>query len=157
MRSTHKVDPAVQVIHIFIDGTCRMCNGFADFVANRKQRNLDVRFGALHSLLHSSVLARWGITQSKAESIAVIREGECLLEAPAILAILACLERPWPLVGTILGFLPTRATTLLYRAVSSKRYQLFGRATACTAIDVFQPGASAHSSKVTQAEELRNG
>jgi predicted DCC family thiol-disulfide oxidoreductase YuxK len=54
-----------------------------------------------------------------------------LVRSAAVLALLAQLPAPWPVLATILGWIPRRIRDLGYRLVARLRYRFFGRLDAC--------------------------
>jgi predicted DCC family thiol-disulfide oxidoreductase YuxK len=86
------------------------------------------------------LLARHGIDLANSEpgpgTIVVVRdfggpEERLLVRSEAVLALLAELPRPWPVVAAGLRWLPRPVCNLGYRLIARWRYRIWGRLESC--------------------------
>ena len=116
-------EPARPVI--LFDGVCHLCNGFVQFVL---QRDPTAQF-AFAPLV--SEFARQRLGALHLDSIVLVEGGKVAYAEMAVRRILSRLERPWPWVARIAGWLPAPLLAWGYRFVARHRYRLFGREEVC--------------------------
>ena len=110
---------------ILFDGVCHLCNGFVQFVL---QRDPTAQF-AFAPLV--SEFARQRLGALHLDSIVLVEGGKVAYAEMAVRRILSRLERPWPWVARIAGWLPAPLLAWGYRFVARHRYRLFGREEVC--------------------------
>ena len=123
------------------DGQCGLCNRMVRWLVRRDSQDR-LRFVASESAKVAGLLARHGINLPDPESgpatILVVREfghpaEVVLVRSEAVLALLAELPRPWPVVAAVLGLIPRPVRDLGYRLISRWRYRFWGRLESCPA------------------------
>jgi predicted DCC family thiol-disulfide oxidoreductase YuxK len=124
---------------VIFDGQCGLCNRTVRWLVHRDQRDR-LRFVAFESTSVAELLARQGIDAPDSESgsatILAVREfGHAtevvLVRSEAVLALLAELPRPWPLVAAVLRWIPRPVHDMGYRLIARWRYVLWGRLAQC--------------------------
>ena len=106
---------------ILFDGVCQLCNGFVQFVL---PRDPDGHF-AFAPLQSEFARRRLGVMHL--DSIALAESGEVVYAEIAVLRILSRLNRPWPWLAQMVGWLPGPLLAWSYRFVARHRYRMFGR------------------------------
>ncbi len=127
---------------VLFDGHCGLCDRTVRWLLRRDSQDR-LRFAASESPQSAKVaglLARQGIgtpdTESSPATILVVRDFGHLAEvilvrSEAVLALLAELPRPWPLVAAVLRWIPRPMRDLGYRLVARWRYRIWGRLESC--------------------------
>jgi predicted DCC family thiol-disulfide oxidoreductase YuxK len=124
---------------VIFDGHCGLCTRTVRWLLRRDRRDR-LRFIASESAKVAGLLARHGIGAPDANSgpstILVMREfshsAEPVLErSDALLAILAELPRPWPVVAAVLRWIPRPMRDMNYRLIARWRYRIWGRLESC--------------------------
>lgn len=124
---------------LIFDGHCGLCNGTIRWLLRRDSQDR-LRFVASESAKVDGLMTRHGISSPEAKAgpttILVVREfgqpEERVLEgSEAILALLAEVPRPWPLVAAALGWVPRPVLDLGYRLIARWRYRVWGRLESC--------------------------
>ena len=110
---------------ILFDGVCHLCNGFVQFVLPR-DRASHFAFAPLQS-----EFARRRLGVVPLDSIVLAESGELVHAEIAVLRILSRLNRPWPWLAQMAGWLPGPLLAWGYRFVARHRYRLFGRDEIC--------------------------
>jgi len=133
--SAHPVPPAGRHPPIvFIDGTCVLCSGFADFILRRDRRGV-VRVASLQGETAAAVLppdAR-GDGEAGPRSIVLWSDGRVIQKSEAVLTVLTMLgARNW--VGGVAAtgrWVPRAWRDRLYDMVARHRLRWFGRRAEC--------------------------
>jgi predicted DCC family thiol-disulfide oxidoreductase YuxK len=124
---------------VIFDGHCGLCNRTVRWLLRRDRRDR-LRFVAFDSAKVAELLTRHGISLPDAKSgpatILVVQEfghpaEQVLMRSEAVVALLAELPRPWPVVAAALGWLPRPMLDLGYRLVARWRYRIWGRSENC--------------------------
>ncbi|MGB9407829.1 MAG: DCC1-like thiol-disulfide oxidoreductase family protein [Terracidiphilus sp.] len=106
----------------------------------RRDRRDRLRFVASESAMAAGLLARHGISfpdskSSPATILVVLNAGglaeRVLARSEAVLALIAELPRPWPVVARVLGWIPRPVRDLGYRLIARWRYRIWGRLENC--------------------------
>jgi predicted DCC family thiol-disulfide oxidoreductase YuxK len=96
----------------------------------------------------ASLLARHGINSPDAESgpttiLAVLKFGDpaerVLARSEAVLALFGQLPRPWPVVATVMSWIPRPVRDVGYRLIARWRYRIWGRLEICTIPSADEP------------------
>jgi len=119
---------------ILYDGVCGLCNRLIQFLLKR-DRHDRLRFASLQSEFAATVLQRHGFDPADLDTVYVIlNNGETnervLARSDAILKAVTSLGGFWALapLGKVL---PRPVRDLVYRAVASNRYRVFGKSDSC--------------------------
>jgi predicted DCC family thiol-disulfide oxidoreductase YuxK len=124
---------------VVFDGHCGLCNRSVRWFLVRDRRD-QLRFTPSQSEPVADLLARHGLSTNDAltgpTSILVVRNAGSLseqvhLRSRAVLAILAELPRPWPVIAAVLRWIPRPLLDLAYRVVARWRYRIWGRLDTC--------------------------
>jgi predicted DCC family thiol-disulfide oxidoreductase YuxK len=124
---------------VLYDGRCGLCGSAVRWLL-RRDRQKRLRFAAFESARFAGLLARHGISAPAAargpETILVVREfgraAEAVLtRSQAVLALLAELPQPWPVVAAVLRLIPRPLRELGYRLVARWRTRIGGRMEVC--------------------------
>jgi len=124
---------------VIFDGRCGLCNRAVRWFLVRDRRDR-LRFAASESPRVAGLLERHGIcfegSGAGPGTILVMRdaggEAECVLvRSDAVMALLAELPQPWPLVAVLLGWIPRPSRDLGYRLIARWRYRIWGRLESC--------------------------
>ncbi len=116
---------------ILFDGVCHLCNRFVRFVLSRDPAS-HFAFAPLQS-----EFARQRLGAVHLDSIVLAESGQVVYAEIAVLRILSRLNRPWPWLAQMTGWLPGPLLAWGYRFVARHRYRLFGRDEICA---LPQPG-----------------
>jgi predicted DCC family thiol-disulfide oxidoreductase YuxK len=108
------------VTRLFYDGGCGLCHRAVRFVLRRDRRGC-IRVAPLGGSTFERLIpeaTRIGLPDSL-----VVRtvEGGCLVRSKALLHLLERMDPPWPGVGTLLAWIPTRLLDGLYDCVARLR------------------------------------
>ena len=124
---------------VIFDGRCGLCNRSVAWFLTR-DRNDRMRFVSSDAPAAGSLLGRHGLASFAAQGnsatiLVVVSPGtpaeRMLVRSAAVLELLARLPAPWPVLATVLGWIPYRLRDLGYRLVARFRYRLFGRLDEC--------------------------
>ena len=124
---------------VIFDGRCGLCNRSVGWFLTR-DRNDRMRFVPSDAPAAGALLDRHGLASfrdqgNSATILVAVSPGtpaeRMLVRSAAVLALLAQLPAPWPVLATILGWIPRRLRDLGYRLVARFRYRLFGRLDTC--------------------------
>jgi len=107
----------------------------------RRDRWDRLRFVAAESAIATELLARHGSNAPEGKSgpatiLVVLDFGEpaerVLARSEAVLALLGQLPQPWPVVATVMSWIPRPVRDLGYRLIARWRYRVWGRLEICT-------------------------
>lgn len=124
---------------VIFDGHCGLCLRSVQWLVARDRRDR-LRFVSAESAGISGLLVRHGFGESARmqlpRTILVVRGAgspteQILTRSGAILALLAELPRPWPVVAAVLRWVPRPLRDLAYGLIARWRYRLFGRVESC--------------------------
>lgn len=123
--SEAKSDPERQIV--FFDGVCALCNGSVNFLMKRDGHSR-LKFAPLQGTTAATVLP---VQDQQLNSIVVYDGTHCWRSSSAIVRILWSLPQPWPVLGTLLWFVPKPLRDFGYGLVARSRYRLFGKHETC--------------------------
>ena len=111
---------------VFFDGVCNLCNGFVNFLMERKA---PMAYASLQGTTAQRMLPRE--LREELSSVVYFREGEYLVRGKAITAIFKDLGGIYRFFGVALGALPGSLIDFMYESLAKKRYGLFGKRDTC--------------------------
>lgn len=123
--SEAKLDPVMRIV--FFDGECALCNGSVNFLIKR-DRHFRLKFAPLQGSTAGELLPDH---DQQLNSIVVYDGAHCWRRSSAIVRILWSLPYPWPVLGTLLWFVPKPLRDFGYGLVARSRYRLFGKHETC--------------------------
>jgi len=114
---------------ILFDGVCNFCNSSVNFII-RHDKKKRYKFAALQSNVGRMLSEKYGIDQSKIDSIILIENGDVFVKSSAILRITKSLNYLYPL---LFGFIiiPKFIRDGVYDFIARNRYKWFGKKEAC--------------------------
>ncbi|MGA2832517.1 MAG: DCC1-like thiol-disulfide oxidoreductase family protein [Terracidiphilus sp.] len=124
---------------VIFDGHCGLCNRSVRWLMRRDGRDR-LRFVASESEIAAALLARHQIDLPDAQSgpttiLVVLNFGEraerVLTRSDAVLSVLGQLPQPWPVIATVLGWIPRPVRDMGYRLIARWRYRIWGRLEIC--------------------------
>jgi predicted DCC family thiol-disulfide oxidoreductase YuxK len=121
---------------VVFDGVCVLCSRSMRFIATRDRAGV-IQFTAAQSRLGQALYRHHGLDPETFETFLYIEEGRTYAKLDAAAMIARRLGGVWPLAGWTALRLPSRLRDMLYDAVATRRYRIFGRTEAC-----FVPDAS---------------
>ena len=113
---------------IFFDGVCGLCNKFIDFVLPRDKAGL-FRFAPLQGETAKEFLS--AEDRESLKSVVLVDDGRQYKRSTAAVRILMKLGGFWKVVGFLGWLVPSPLRDLMYKAVASVRYRLFGKTETC--------------------------
>ncbi len=131
---SYRSDPAVppfpddRPIFVF-DGDCVLCSWWVQIIL-RYDRSRQYRLLAAGSALGQALYVHYGLDPVVYETNLLIMDGVALTKSEGSIRLAVELGFPWSLAA-VFRLLPRRLADLLYDAVASNRYRLFGRRDAC--------------------------
>ncbi len=114
---------------LFFDGECNLCNSTIDFVI-RRDRKRNFRYAALGSAVADSLLPDDLPEKHNLESFILLVEGKTYVRSEASLRVATWLPFPWNLCRLLL-LIPSVLRDPVYRFVSRRRYEMFGKRATC--------------------------
>ena len=114
---------------ILFDGVCNFCNSSVNFIIQHDKKK-HYKFSALQSDAGRLLSEKYGIDQSKIDSIILIENGDVFVKSSAILRITKSLNYLYPL---LFGFIiiPKFIRDGVYDFIARNRYKWFGKKEAC--------------------------
>ena len=133
MTDTERVEITGRTLILF-DGVCSLCNHTIRFLMSRDP-NGRLRFAPNESPLALDFLTRSGL-KAAPETVVVITNALTPIEhfytrSDASAEALRHLQRPWPLLGSLLSLVPRFLREAGYSLVARYRYRLFGKYDTC--------------------------
>lgn len=116
---------------IVYDGLCAMCSSSVRFVLRAGGPHGRHLFASAQSPLGEELYHRHGHRTENHTTLLLVQGGTCRTKSDAVLAILASLGGPWPLVGRAGRLLPGTWLDRCYDLVARNRYRIWGRLDAC--------------------------
>lgn len=116
---------------VLFDGCCRLCSGWARFVARHDRRHR-LRLCPMQSPAGQRLLERLGLPRHEYATLVVLQRGRAFTRTAAVARVFRALPAPWRWLGA-LEVLPRRFRDGCYDLVARNRYRLFGRHAACPA------------------------
>ena len=114
---------------VLFDGVCNLCNGAVNFIIDRDRENRFV-FGSLQSQEGQELIKKYQIPVRSLESMVLIEGRKYYLRSTAALRVAKNLSGIWP-VFSVFIIIPAFLRDLIYNAVASSRYVVFGRSDEC--------------------------
>ena len=114
---------------ILFDGVCKLCNAWSNFIICHDRRRR-FRLASVQSPEGKAVLAHFGYSTERFDTMLVVRNGDCLEKSDAFFAVMAELGWPWRF-ALVFRLLPRWLRNWMYDRIALNRYRLFGRYDAC--------------------------
>jgi predicted DCC family thiol-disulfide oxidoreductase YuxK len=114
---------------VLFDGVCNFCNSSVNFIIQHDKKKR-YKFAALQSDVGKNISEKFGIDQSKIDSIILVENGNVFVKSSAILRITKHLNYLYPL---LFGFIiiPKFIRDGVYDFIARNRYKWFGKKEAC--------------------------
>jgi len=114
---------------VLFDGVCNFCNSSVNFIIQHDKKKR-YKFAALQSNVGKMLSEKYGIDQSKIDSIILVENGGVFVKSSAILRITKHLNYLYPL---LFGFIiiPKFIRDGVYDFIARNRYKWFGKKEAC--------------------------
>jgi predicted DCC family thiol-disulfide oxidoreductase YuxK len=114
---------------ILFDGVCNLCNGFVQFIIKRDTKK-KFRFASLQSDAAKDLIEKHHLDSFQLKTVIFIQCNIVYTQSSAVLHIAKALGGFWKLlyVGIIV---PKSIRDYLYKFVSKKRYEWFGKSATC--------------------------
>lgn len=110
---------------MLFDGTCKLCNGWAEFVI-RHDRERRIQLVTVQSA-EGQQLLRWaGLPTDRFNTIVFIEDNQFSIRSEAMFRILAIMPAPWRWIR-LARIIPGAFRDWLYDRIALNRYRLFGR------------------------------
>lgn len=117
-------NPASEIV--FFDGVCNLCNGFVDFLIQRKP---PFKLSSLQGETAARLLPKNLTTELP--SVVFFSDGKILLQSAAALMAISRLGGKWTFISRVALFIPTPLRDLVYNWIARNRYAWFGRRETC--------------------------
>ena len=114
---------------LFFDGVCNLCVGVVQFVLKRNTQG-SVVFASLQSELGKALLHELNLPASELNTLYFVVNGTVYSESDGALKLCLELRRLWPMC-IVIWLVPGFIRNAVYRYVSKKRYEWFGRRASC--------------------------
>lgn len=111
---------------LFFDGTCNLCNGFVDFLIEKKP---DLSFSPLQGSTADHLVPEH--LKTTLSTVIYLRDGEFLIYSEAVIAVFCDLGGIYKLIGNLLKLFPPFIANWVYQFISKRRYGLFGKRETC--------------------------
>lgn len=111
---------------LLYDGTCGFCHATIRLILRHERRH-DLRFVPLQSELGQKLLAQHSLPMDPETVVLLTEDGRSHVRSNAALGVWQLMGGSWPALACIARFVPRILRDLVYRAVASTRYRLFGR------------------------------
>ena len=115
---------------ILFDGVCNLCESTVQLVI-RNDRAGRYRFASLQSEAAGRLLRAFDYECDELNSVLLIRDGKLYRKARAALQIARFMDRPWPLLYFLLGWIPSLIVDPVYDFIGNRRYKWFGKKESC--------------------------
>jgi predicted DCC family thiol-disulfide oxidoreductase YuxK len=112
---------------VFFDGVCGLCNSFIDFLIRRNGGG-KLMFSPLQGATAKRLISSEYIETM--ETVVFVRRNKTYVKSTAVLKILMQLGGPWRLLFIFFA-VPVFVRNYLYKAISNKRYDWFGKRENC--------------------------
>jgi len=114
---------------LLFDGHCNLCNRSVQFVLKHSKTN-QLYFLSLQSERGKELLKEAQLPEFYDESLVFFSAAKIQIESDAALSIAPFLKWPWSWL-IVLKYLPKKWRDTLYRFVSKRRFNWFGKADSC--------------------------
>jgi predicted DCC family thiol-disulfide oxidoreductase YuxK len=115
---------------ILFDGVCNLCEMSVQFVI-RNDRAGHFRFGSLQSPTAQQLLRNARYEHDALSSVLLLIEGKVYRKSRAALQICRRLDRAWPALYHLFGWVPTALADVVYDYIGARRYRWFGKKDKC--------------------------
>jgi len=112
---------------LFFDGTCVLCNGFADFIL-RYDKGGKLRLASIQGTTAATLLS--DELRSDMQSVILISNGKTYTRSKAAIRILMHMGGVFASAAVLL-LIPSFISDSVYRLISRKRYDWFGKRAHC--------------------------
>lgn len=110
---------------VLFDGTCKLCNGWAQFIITHDRAHL-IKLATVQSLEGQKLLAWAGLPTDNFNTIVIIHADEFFIRSEAMFEITARLPAPWSWLQ-MTRIVPGRMRDWMYDKIAVNRYKMFGR------------------------------
>lgn len=118
------------ITQMVFDTNCVLCSGSVHFIL-RHERDQAIQFVNAWSPVGGALAQEHGLDEAALnDTILVVEGGAGLIKSDAVLAIACHLRAPWSWVR-IIRFVPRTIRDILYIAIATRRYRMFGHAEGC--------------------------
>lgn len=114
---------------ILFDGVCNFCNGAVNFVIARDEARY-FKFAALQSDFGEELRAKYGLDDTKTDSVILIENEKAYVHSSAGVRIAKRLDGIWKLLYAFV-IVPKPIRDFVYKLFAKNRYRLFGRRDEC--------------------------
>lgn len=115
---------------VLFDGVCNFCNNSINFII-RHDKNDRFRFAPLQSETGKKTLVKFGLQDTKIESVVLVENGKCYTKTTAALRIAKKLDRLYPLCFYAFIWIPPFLRNIAYDIIAKYRYAWWGKRDAC--------------------------
>jgi predicted DCC family thiol-disulfide oxidoreductase YuxK len=115
---------------ILFDGVCKLCNAWSNFIICHDRRRR-FRLASVQWPEGKAVLAHFGYSTERFDTMLVVRNGACLEKSDAFFAVMSELGFPWRALR-VFRLMPKRLRDWLYDRIALNRYALFGKYDYCS-------------------------
>jgi predicted DCC family thiol-disulfide oxidoreductase YuxK len=114
---------------VLFDGVCNLCNGLVKFLIRQDKHSL-LRFAPLQSEAAAKLLGARLPDHGIPDSFIFIKDGKIYARSDAALNLAGILPWYWQWLQ-LFRILPKPLRDLLYKAIAKRRYNWFGKKSAC--------------------------
>ena len=114
---------------VLFDGVCKFCDASVNFLIDRDKAGR-IHFAALQSDLGQRLLARFGLSRDRIESMVLVEGKRYSTESTAAIRLTRYMDGFWPILGAFL-FVPAFLRDFMYEILARNRYRWFGVLDAC--------------------------
>lgn len=111
------------------DGVCNLCSGYVRALTAMDRAGL-IHFTSIQSRYGAQLCRENHVDPGDPATFLFIRGGRVYRDSDAMIAMVACLPRPWRWLRA-LAIVPRRLRDAVYRWTARHRYTLFGKRRAC--------------------------
>ncbi|KAE8437301.1 thiol-disulfide oxidoreductase DCC family protein [Vreelandella piezotolerans] len=114
---------------VIFDGVCNFCSGAVKFIIKRDPQGV-FAFTPMQSELAQELTERFNVPDVGADTLVLIKQGECFVLSDAALEIARDLKGPWRFCY-VFKVVPRPIRDAAYKLFARHRYRLFGKKNAC--------------------------
>jgi predicted DCC family thiol-disulfide oxidoreductase YuxK len=129
-----EIEPPPGKLVLVMDAECALCSWGARMIAAHDGDDL-FRIAPLKGALGQSLMLRHGLDPGDPDSWLLLRDGEALTGARAVIAAGCRLSMPWRALAWLGALVPGPLREPAYRVMARNRIKWFGRADLCAMPD----------------------